>query len=138
MAHRRRVCGTAQAVRHAARDHLQNQARVGPGDDHRGGQEPGAAVSLGGGGRGVWEQSGLSGWRGGAGSVVFCRSAPQYASLGRTPGDTPPAVAWAWSSPAAGAPGDRKSTRLNSSHGYISYAVFCLKKKKKTDRKTML
>src|SRR5687768_18041165 len=36
----------------------------------------------------------------------------------------------------AGAPDDggcldRKSTRLNSSHGYISYAVFCLKKKKK-------
>src|SRR2546422_8523207 len=35
---------------------------------------------------------------------------------------------------------DRKSTRLNSSHGYISYAVFCLKKKKKeqqhhTDRR---
>src|SRR3989449_6909559 len=29
------------------------------------------------------------------------------------------------------ADGDRKSTRLNSSHGYISYAVFCLKKKKK-------
>src|SRR2546422_3043617 len=28
------------------------------------------------------------------------------------------------------APLDRKSTRLNSSHGYISYAVFCLKKKK--------
>src|SRR2546429_2442304 len=27
---------------------------------------------------------------------------------------------------------DRKSTRLNSSHGYISYAVFCLKKKTKT------
>src|SRR5687768_18096109 len=27
------------------------------------------------------------------------------------------------------AQGDRKSTRLNSSHGYISYAVFCLKKK---------
>src|SRR2546429_5386463 len=26
-------------------------------------------------------------------------------------------------------PGDRKSTRLNSSHGYISYAVFCLEKK---------
>src|SRR2546429_7152226 len=36
----------------------------------------------------------------------------------------------------AGEPGasipDRKSTRLNSSHGYISYAVFCLKKKKKS------
>src|SRR2546422_5946343 len=31
-----------------------------------------------------------------------------------------------------GAALDRKSTRLNSSHGYISYAVFCLKKKKKT------
>src|SRR2546429_2619917 len=29
---------------------------------------------------------------------------------------------------------DRKSTRLNSSHGYISYAVFCLKKKKKKIR----
>src|SRR2546429_6709645 len=32
---------------------------------------------------------------------------------------------------------DRKSTRLNSSHGYISYAVFCLKKKKdKTPQST--
>src|SRR2546422_4248084 len=30
---------------------------------------------------------------------------------------------------------DRKSTRLNSSHGYISYAVFCLKKKKKKKSK---
>src|SRR3712207_8472847 len=30
------------------------------------------------------------------------------------------------------APGDRKSTRLNSSHANISYAVFCLKKKKNT------
>src|SRR3989449_5363283 len=30
--------------------------------------------------------------------------------------------------------GDRKSTRLNSSHGYISYAVFCLKKKKRLQR----
>src|SRR3712207_8148918 len=30
-----------------------------------------------------------------------------------------------------GEPGDRKSTRLNSSHANISYAVFCLKKKKK-------
>src|SRR2546422_8472957 len=29
---------------------------------------------------------------------------------------------------------DRKSTRLNSSHGYISYAVFCLKKKKTNKR----
>src|SRR2546422_4506814 len=30
---------------------------------------------------------------------------------------------------------DRKSTRLNSSHGYISYAVFCLKKKKKEKKR---
>src|SRR2546430_7565111 len=38
------------------------------------------------------------------------------------------------SAPAAhdGVPGDRKSTRLNSSHSQISYAVFCLKKKKIT------
>src|SRR2546422_533140 len=33
---------------------------------------------------------------------------------------------------AQGTARDRKSTRLNSSHGYISYAVFCLKKKKPT------
>src|SRR2546422_6748237 len=33
---------------------------------------------------------------------------------------------------------DRKSTRLNSSHGYISYAVFCLKKKKHTEALALL
>src|SRR2546429_3797293 len=33
--------------------------------------------------------------------------------------------------PGAASSEDRKSTRLNSSHGYISYAVFCLKKKKR-------
>src|SRR5260221_8111386 len=33
--------------------------------------------------------------------------------------------------------GDRKSTRLNSSHTVISYAVFCLKKKKKTQKTTL-
>src|SRR2546429_5905176 len=33
---------------------------------------------------------------------------------------------------AHGPQADRKSTRLNSSHGYISYAVFCLKKKNKS------
>src|SRR2546427_1337704 len=33
-------------------------------------------------------------------------------------------------------PGDRKSTRLNSSHSQISYAVFCLKKKKKHRQRT--
>src|SRR2546422_7022141 len=36
-----------------------------------------------------------------------------------------------WDRRAGRGVGDRKSTRLNSSHGYISYAVFCLKKKKK-------
>src|SRR5256885_10511506 len=35
--------------------------------------------------------------------------------------------------PAPGTVRDRKSTRLNSSHLVISYAVFCLKKKNKTD-----
>src|SRR2546427_8389586 len=33
---------------------------------------------------------------------------------------------------------DRKSTRLNSSHSQISYAVFCLKKKKKTHKELMM
>src|SRR5438105_13967607 len=37
-----------------------------------------------------------------------------------------------------GGEGDRKSTRLNSSHEWISYAVFCLKKKKKNQQKTIL
>src|SRR2546422_8474580 len=36
---------------------------------------------------------------------------------------------------SAAAATDRKSTRLNSSHGYISYAVFCLKKKKKREQR---
>src|SRR2546422_1887803 len=35
------------------------------------------------------------------------------------------------------APLDRKSTRLNSSHGYISYAVFCLKKKNNRSRQPL-
>src|SRR5438105_6058057 len=34
--------------------------------------------------------------------------------------------------------GDRKSTRLNSSHEWISYAVFCLKKKKRTEPPKLL
>src|SRR5260221_4889297 len=46
------------------------------------------------------------------------------------------AWSWEWSyhstpPPAMAASTDRKSTRLNSSHTVISYAVFCLKKKKK-------
>src|SRR3712207_7741447 len=49
--------------------------------------------------------------------------------------DVPPGVAQANQRAGAqelGVVGDRKSTRLNSSHANISYAVFCLKKKKKT------
>src|SRR5205809_4843394 len=60
----------------------------------------------------------------------------------RKPAYTARSTCWAWRSerkrkffrhPRAKsmATPDRKSTRLNSSHGYISYAVFCLKKKKK-------
>src|SRR2546422_6449171 len=45
------------------------------------------------------------------------------------------AVAAEWNVPVSelSTEPDRKSTRLNSSHGYISYAVFCLKKKKNTN-----
>src|SRR2546422_2485040 len=52
-------------------------------------------------------------------------------TLGAPDGDSVQASTLSF--PAATArntPEDRKSTRLNSSHGYISYAVFCLKKKK--------
>src|SRR3712207_7388640 len=40
-----------------------------------------------------------------------------------------------WDLPQALEDRDRKSTRLNSSHANISYAVFCLKKKKKKEKK---
>src|SRR5690349_24156746 len=42
-----------------------------------------------------------------------------------------------WAQKDAFSPGDRKSTRLNSSHVEISYAVFCLKKKKKNKHPTL-
>src|SRR5258708_29628287 len=45
-------------------------------------------------------------------------------------------VDWARAESAGRAGGDRKSTRLNSSHQIISYAVFCLKKKKQYVRRT--
>src|SRR5438034_2633799 len=41
---------------------------------------------------------------------------------------------WTWRS-SAGRTSDRKSTRLNSSHTVISYAVFCLKKKKLSEQR---
>src|SRR5256885_10992797 len=57
-----------------------------------------------------------------------------YTTLFRSPLSWTPPMAgcarWAPVSPC-GRRGDRKSTRLNSSHLVISYAVFCLKKKKK-------
>src|SRR2546429_939858 len=52
------------------------------------------------------------------------KGAARRGSGGRHSGSSP--GAWTLHPPR-----DRKSTRLNSSHGYISYAVFCLKKKKK-------
>src|SRR6266487_5272666 len=56
-----------------------------------------------------------------------------YTTLFRAPGAPGPGWLVRGSRPAA-APRDRKSTRLNSSHPSISYAVFCLKKKNKTNR----
>src|SRR6266849_8945310 len=52
-----------------------------------------------------------------------------FRSAGRRPGAAGPG-AWR-AGTRCGA--DRKSTRLNSSHEWISYAVFCLKKKRKSD-----
>src|SRR2546429_6250282 len=70
----------------------------------------------------------LSAWFGGIrpGLLATALSAPAFYyyflppiySLGAKPGEMPRLIIL-----------DRKSTRLNSSHGYISYAVFCLKKK---------
>src|SRR5438094_8730404 len=57
------------------------------------------------------------------------RAAPQ------TPSPTVRARTLGGPSPHASRVGDRKSTRLNSSHRTISYAVFCLKKKKTKNNK---
>src|SRR2546427_4512199 len=46
----------------------------------------------------------------------------------------PPGIAQLWNFSVLGSKRDRKSTRLNSSHSQISYAVFCLKKKKTHER----
>src|SRR2546422_4385393 len=51
-------------------------------------------------------------------------ASPGLLGIWRAPGSRPGLVAL-----VLGFVTDRKSTRLNSSHGYISYAVFCLKKK---------
>src|SRR5690349_23160001 len=58
-------------------------------------------------------------------ALPISRSSAAAATCGRTwPSGSTASCAWSGS-------GDRKSTRLNSSHVEISYAVFCLKKKKK-------
>src|SRR2546430_11389151 len=56
------------------------------------------------------------------GRIHRCRYRNRSTSPPSTPAPMPCASPWR----------DRKSTRLNSSHSQISYAVFCLKKKKKT------
>src|SRR2546427_4671639 len=57
--------------------------------------------------------------------------AARVKELGGEAGDPAPVPNMGWFGTGAGSPAsDRKSTRLNSSHSQISYAVFCLKKKK--------
>src|SRR2546429_5139876 len=74
--------------------------------------------------------------RNGAGPVVECApgragvSEPGTARQGRRKADRDYRESAPRQPVAAHMGADRKSTRLNSSHGYISYAVFCLKKKR--------
>src|SRR5574337_1662855 len=65
--------------------------------------------------------------RGNPGFPASTRERPRETFFNTSPGQSP--LPWLGSNDA-----DRKSTRLNSSHHSISYAVFCLKKKKKTTR----
>src|SRR2546429_5049149 len=58
---------------------------------------------------------------------IFPRQRQRRAA--QIPGGVPQGVLVAFGGQNTAGPEDRKSTRLNSSHGYISYAVFCLKKK---------
>src|SRR5690349_24075735 len=63
-------------------------------------------------------------------TTLFRSRSPRSSAPAPSPrwsGCAPPAAGCCWTS---GVRGDRKSTRLNSSHVEISYAVFCLKKKK--------
>src|SRR5207302_6572453 len=67
------------------------------------------------------------GWPGSSRRVILT----SFAAVGVSP----PAAETKSSSRCDPIRGDRKSTRLNSSHVKISYAVFCLKKKKKKKKK---
>src|SRR2546422_2313649 len=64
-------------------------------------------------------------------TTLFRSPVPELALLSRKMCRLPFTPMPAMCPPCPPHAGDRKSTRLNSSHGYISYAVFCLKKKKK-------
>src|SRR2546427_1400127 len=66
--------------------------------------------------------------------TTLFRSAGRRLELPREPGRAARRVLLAWLGVGVVDAQDRKSTRLNSSHSQISYAVFCLKKKK-TERK---
>src|SRR3712207_6949082 len=63
-------------------------------------------------------------------ALPISRTSPATTSAHRAPAGRPGGQEWT-TSPSADSTQDRKSTRLNSSHANISYAVFCLKKKKK-------
>src|SRR2546421_6396856 len=69
------------------------------------------------------------------------RGAPAAGAGGGQPRDLPPGPGVQRAArvfPGGRHCGDRKSTRLNSSHDQISYAVFCLKKKKKEQTKFIM
>src|SRR5690625_6169988 len=67
-------------------------------------------------------------------SLVGCPPATAASPVAVATGCSMVAIRSLLSSPRPRATGDRKSTRLNSSHVAISYAVFCLKKKKKNSK----
>src|SRR6202521_6235087 len=62
---------------------------------------------------------------------IYALSLHDALPISARPGSAPPPAAAPWDIARYKFP-DRKSTRLNSSHDDISYAVFCLKKKQKT------
>src|SRR5687768_17989360 len=81
----------------------------------------------------IWERSGEITEKNGFSVVAATRSTQRFSTpgssasccalLNRCTSSTNRTVSW----PVAARVEDRKSTRLNSSHGYISYAVFCLR-----------
>src|SRR3989454_882209 len=84
----------------------------------------------------------IAGWTGEARAVVISEARGTVSRLSALPADGGAAVDLSpdtlmVAAPAVNPAGDRKSTRLNSSHLVISYAVFCLKKKKKQASSTL-